>query len=1049
MWVAAVGGLVGAWCVGMVWGWGSEGGGMGVVLPLSVVCGCFSAMVLGATLTITAYIKLSAKHQVTIRVPPEISALHSITSSIRCDVECSLPARHGVVISRKIDCAINELIDTFIQNSVTPWYTTIVSDPSPSIETLRNVLWYSVVSINDRLGKMDHVRFLTGGVVTCLTHHLEHIRVAQAAGEARGERGIFHLVPQLSSPERERNFLRLVAELLVARCLPPEYSRCSPLRNLLKELLACKVFEPLIDRVCDPDWINQRLVAYLRQQQAAEELHRRTYMYAASYEDFITLIHDSTDVHDLEHLSFDNFLELVLASESTEDLLRIRRNIINEIMQATAINNLKKAKGLDVSKDSTPQGPGKGDLLQARNLKRYINQLTYAKAQCERRIAVLKSGKGGEVGGSGSSDKNDASFSLQNLPGRKILMFQALMESAFARRYFSIYLDEIGQGALICFWSAVQELRQADKRLHHQLATEIYYTYLSPQTPPVKVDKPTLRGVEAFLLGNRGPEVLYEIGEEVERTLEERHYTGFLVSSTYHAMIHQAALQGVDFMTECADETGPGTGDGGPTETVEQVQLQLSDHSTYARNKLAHLQERLTNKLLALQALRQSGKADPKVITHLEGEITQLRSDHKLLETHVERTALWSDNIGNWKVHVQSVQFVEEKDIPHLVLLVHLNSEEIKPTTTTAATTTTATTTTTTTTIATITTTATINSPSISSTSISQELSPGSLLPSSGSSTTSTSPTASLVSLESAVATSVPDNGWVLVRKLPQLIDLHRKLCQISPCMKALELPSVPTKILFGKAMDKTHLERVRTVAQNYFDAILSDDKLCNSELIYAYLSPSPEHLKQVEIQRKKSKFSFSTFFKGGDAKSDSDEEDIGLMMDVGETSGDGGKDSVAEPLFSFLEELCELRGVSKWLRKTLISFVQITYGKTITRHVRETVLGLLSESMVLYYMHTVRDNLWPSHEGLHATQQPRTEEDKLRTRYEAREQFVNNLPVLLCTLVGQQNARRGATKLFTTLQHHALNKNLFYNALEVLLKELFPELQEHIDKKT
>lgn len=49
------------------------------------------------------------------------------------------------------------------------------------------------------------------------------------------------------------------------------------------------------------------------------------------------------------------------------------------------------------------------------------------------------------------------------------------------------------------------------------------------------------------------------------------------------------------------------------------------------------------------------------------------------------------------------------------------------------------------------------------------------------------------------------------------------------------------------------------------------------------------------------------------------------------------------------------------------------------------------------------------------------------QTRYEAQEQFVNNLPVLLCTLVGQQNARRGASKLFTTLQHHALNKNLFY----------------------
>lgn len=55
-------------------------------------------------------------------------------------------------------------------------------------------------------------------------------------------------------------------------------------------------------------------------------------------------------------------------------------------------------------------------------------------------------------------------------------------------------------------------------------------------------------------------------------------------------------------------------------------------------------------------------------------------------------------------------------------------------------------------------------------------------------------------------------------------------------------------------------------------------------------------------------------------------------MMDGGDTSSDGGKDSIAEPLFSFLEELCELRGVGKWLRKTLISFVQITYGKTITK---------------------------------------------------------------------------------------------------------------------
>lgn len=149
--------------------------------------------------------------------------------NVRC-VEASSSGRHGVVISRKIDAAINELIDGLIVNNVTPWYSTLVTDTAPSIDTLRsvshyfvdlfvfcifkydfsvlqkcyklvtstihpsiwyhtlqlfwfrNVLWDSVRSINDRLGCIDQVRFLTAGVVTCLTRHLEHIRLAQTAG---------------------------------------------------------------------------------------------------------------------------------------------------------------------------------------------------------------------------------------------------------------------------------------------------------------------------------------------------------------------------------------------------------------------------------------------------------------------------------------------------------------------------------------------------------------------------------------------------------------------------------------------------------------------------------------------------------------------------------------------------------------------------------------------------------------------------------------------------------------------------------------------------
>jgi sorting nexin-25 len=48
--------------------------------------------------------------------------------------------------------------------------------------------------------------------------------------------------------------------------------------------------------------------------------------------------------------------------------------------------------------------------------------------------------------------------------------------------------------------------------------------------------------------------------------------------------------------------------------------------------------------------------------------------------------------------------------------------------------------------------------------------------------------------------------------------------------------------------------------------------------------------------------------------------------------SGESGMDGIAEPLYSLLGEVFDLRGVFKWLRKTLITFVQITYGRTINR---------------------------------------------------------------------------------------------------------------------
>lgn len=69
-------------------------------------------------------------------------------------------------------------------------------------------------------------------------------------------------------------------------------------------------------------------------------------------------------------------------------------------------------------------------------------------------------------------------------------------------------------------------------------------------------------------------------------------------------------------------------------------------------------------------------------------------------------------------------------------------------------------------------------------------------------------------------------------------------------------------------------------------------------------------------------------------------EEDISLFLQGVVSENDNTKpqsdvdlkDSIAEPLYALMDEVFDMGGVFKWLRRKLISFVQITYGRTINR---------------------------------------------------------------------------------------------------------------------
>lgn len=236
---------------------------------------------------------------------------------------------------------------------------------------------------------------------------------------------------------------------------------------------------------------------------------------------------------------------------------------------------------------------------------------------------------------------------------------------------------------------------------------------------------------------------------------------------------------------------------------------------------------------------------------------------------------------------------------------------------------------------------------------------------------------------------------------------------------------------------------------------ILEDDKLNQSEAVYAFLNPSSEHLKHASPSPKKQKFSLAGLFKGNDVVARDltfwgpprdGEENMSQYLeannnpspeDRGDSNGGGGingqnatevdgKDSIAEPLYALMGEVFEMDGVFKWVRKSMISFVQITYGRTINRQIRDSISSLFDESMLHHYSTSALTSFWPG--GVLASSYPeRTKEMQEITANTAKQLLLENIPELFSNLVGHQTAKVGALKLFEAVQDPLFNKQLFY----------------------
>ncbi|XP_058505759.1 sorting nexin-25 [Solea solea] len=842
-----------------------------------------------------------------------------------------------VVVSHNVDKTLKEVFDYAYRDYILSWYSPLSHDEGQLYSMLSEDWWQMISQLRSRLADIDLVNVVCYDSIRILHTHFTDLKAASARPEECARP--FPLHPCLVSPDSELAFLRCVARIMLLCLLPQKDAKSHTLRCCLTEVITTKVLKPLVDILSDPDSINRMLLSQLEQREQQAEQQKKAYTYAASYEDFVKLISTSADV---------NFLK------------QLRYQIVVEIIHATTISSLPQLKK-QKDRKGKELAAMKADLLRARDMKRYINQLTVAKKQCEKRIRLL-GGPNYENSEEGGGDDSDGPQS------QKILQFDDILSNPGYREHFRVYMERVDKRALISFWELVETLKTANKNEVPQIVGEIYQKFFV-ESKDIPVEKLLLKEIQQSLVGNRGTQVFVRLQEQVTETMRERYYPSFLVSDLYERLIRREEQHSPSqCSTEEKDEVGQGL-DGGE-DVCDEGSKGINEQASYAATKLRQLYDKLEYKRQALGSIQNAPKPDKKIVSKLKEEIGAMEKEHSELEQHITRTDWWCENLGHWRATITAAEAAEE------------------------------------------------GSETVASYSV-------------------------CVSLEEGE--EMANSRWSVQRKLTEFQMLHRKLTECFPSLKKLQLPSL-SKLPF-KSIDQKFLDKSKTQLNAFLQRLLTDERLCQSEALYAFLSPSPEHLKVMSIQ-KKSSFSLASFLERlpGDFFSHTEEEadDDSDLSDYGDET-DGRKDALAEPCFMLIGEIFELRGMFKWVRKTLIALVQVTFGRTINKQIRDTVNWIFCEQMLVCYISVFRDTFWP--DGMLAPHvRVRTDSERRETKERAQQKLLDNIPDALANLVGQQNARYGIIKIFNALQEASANKHLLYVLMEMALKELCPELSTEVE---
>ncbi|GAA6050922.1 hypothetical protein JCM3770_002539 [Rhodotorula araucariae] len=323
--------------------------------------------------------------------------------------------------------------------------------------------------------------------------------------------------------------------------------------------------------------------------------------------------------------------------------------------------------------------------------------------------------------------------------------------------------------------------------------------------------------------------------------------------------------------------------------------------------------------------------------------------------------------------------------------------------------------------------------------------------------------------------------GWIVTRRYSEFSSLYNKLRDKYVAARCLDFPS---KRLVG-IWSKEFIEQRREGLERYLQSLIKLPVVCQSNELRAFLSQQTIALPKSNTARKvvypllpgqalrnlyrgltsgiDDVLGTSTTsmvdtivarlgqqaaeFAGLSGGKFSDEDLVGQLSGVpGSGSGTPGEEGLTNftaPICDLFINIFALQERNNWLRRQAILIVlQQVLGGTIERKFRDGVKMLLAPPQLAGYISTLQNAMWPDGE-LRPKEPPRTSAQKAATKESAGRNLATLMPDVAANLIGRQNAKQGARRIFAVLQNRRLNKHLIYSVVDEVVAVLFPELSE------